>query len=94
MAKTIERTFEYNGSEYTVGSWRDGVVTNVRAFKADGTPADAYIFSVTDEVQSDAVAAASLINPLEELIKTAEHYVRDDVYGQYLAAIEAIKNGG
>lgn len=94
MEYTVKRTFTYNGGEYEVRSWKIEGSTKVKAFKKDGTAADPYEFSVTSEIQCDARANKGAIDPLEELVKTAEAYVRNDTWGEYLKAVKALEENG
>ena len=94
MKYTVKKDFTHNGEQYEVRSWVIEDSIKVKAFKQDGTPADPYEFSVTHEIQSDAKVTQSTIDPLKELIKTAETYVRNDTWGEYLKAVKALEEGG
>lgn len=94
MQYTVEKHFTHDGEQYEVRSWVEEDSTIVKAFKQDGTLANPYKFSVTNEIQLDAKVAQDNGDPLEELIKTAEEYVTSDTWGKYLKAVEALEDGG
>lgn len=70
--------FDHNGEEYEVRTASDGHTIRVRAFK-DGQPANGHSYSVDVLTQTDAQMSDSLIDPVKELIKTAESDVRNGV---------------
>jgi hypothetical protein len=80
--------FDHNGEEYEVRAASDGHTIHVRAFK-DGQPANGYSYSLDVLTQTDAQMSDFLIDPLKEMIKTAESDVRNGVWECYVAAAQA-----
>jgi Flp pilus assembly secretin CpaC len=94
MKYNVKKSFTHNNEGYDVGYWEEGGSTKVKVFKKDGTHADPYEFSVTNEIQNYAKNTKSTIDPFEELVKTAESYVRNNTWGEYLEAVKALEEDG
>ena len=88
MNYTGKKSFVHNAEHYEVRIWIDQNSIKVRAFKKDGTPADPYEFSIKLEDQIDAKNEQSSIDPCDALVQTAEEYVRNDTWGEYLKAMK------
>lgn len=85
-----KKNFEHNGEVYEVRYALEEGIIKVKAFKNDGSPADPYEFSVSLQDQQDAETTQSTVNPFEALVQTAEDYVRNDTWGQYLKALREL----
>ncbi|RRH71287.1 hypothetical protein [Falsigemmobacter faecalis] len=93
MSYTVRKSFTHNGNNYEVRSTEIGNFITIKAFKEDGTAADPFEFSVTMDVQKDAKLTNSIINPEEALVATAEEYVLNDRWGEYLKALSDLEKG-
>jgi hypothetical protein len=69
----------------------DGHTIHVRAF-LNGKPANGYTYSVEVLTQVDAKMSGTLIDPVEELIKTAIADVKNGIWENYVAAVSASGN--
>lgn len=87
MVSYQSRLFEHNGKTYEVRFASDGHTYHVRAF-LDGKPANGYAYSVEMLTQFDAESTSALINPLQELISTAERDVRNGTWEKYVEAVK------
>jgi hypothetical protein len=83
-----KRNFQHDGKEYEIRVESDGNTIHVRAF-FNGKPANGYTYSVEVLTQVDAKITDSLIDPSEELIKTATSDVKNRIWEKYLAAVSA-----
>lgn len=86
-----KKTFEHNGETYEVRYAQVDGIIKVKAFKNDGSPADPYEFSVSTENQHDAETTQNTVNPFEVLVQTAEDYVRNNTWGQYLESLRELE---
>lgn len=84
------RAFEFEGRSYEVRIASDGFTTHIRVF-FNGKPVNGYTYSVDLETRLDAKMTKALINPLEEMIKTAINDVKEKTWERYLEAIKDIK---
>jgi len=87
------RSFQHAGNTYEVRIAPDGHTFRVRAFLND-KPANGYTYSVEVLTQIDAAMSGSIVDPLEELIKAAEHDVKSGVWEKYVAAVKAEQGSG
>lgn len=87
------RAFQHNGQQYEIRVTSDGNTINVRAF-CNGKPANGYTYSVEVLTQIDAKMSGAVIDPAEELVKTAISDVKSGIWDQYVAAISATRNPG
>jgi hypothetical protein len=86
-----KRTFQHDGKEYEIRVASDGHTIHVRAF-LNGKPANGYTYSVEVLTQVDAKMSDALVNPIEELIKTATSDVKNGIWEKYVAAVSAAGN--
>ena len=89
MAFQAKTPFDHKGKEYEVRALSDGTVIHVRAHTQDGTPANGWEYSVTEEIQSDARTVSSSIDPVDVLIRHAMDDVKSGLWEQYLSAVKA-----
>jgi hypothetical protein len=86
-----KRSFDHDGKTYEIRIASDGHTIRIRAF-LNGKPANGYTYSVEVLTQVDAQMSGALIDPIEELIKTAISDVKNGIWEKYVAAVRAAGN--
>lgn len=86
-----KRNFQHNGIEYEIRIASDGLAIYVRAF-LNGRPANGYKYSVEVLTHIDAQMSNALIDPVEELVKTATSDVKNGIWEKYLTAVATTSN--
>lgn len=93
MSTYQTRSFQHAGNTYETRIASDGHTIRVRVF-INNRPANGYTYSVETLTQVDAAMQGGSNDPIEELIKAAEHDVKTGVWEQYVAAVKAAENAG
>lgn len=86
-----KRSFEHAGREYEVRFTSDGHTMHIRVF-LNGKPANGYTYSVEVLTQIDAKMSGALIDPVEEMIKTAISDAKNGMWEKYVAAVSGSGN--
>lgn len=87
-----KRNFQHDGKEYEIRVASNGHTIHVRAFFNE-KPVNGYTYSVEVLTQVDAEMSGALIDPIEELIKTAISDVKNGIWERYSAAVSAAGQG-
>ena len=85
------RCFEHDEKTYEIRIASDGSTIRIQAFLND-KPANGYTYSVELLTQVDAQLSGALIDPIEELIKTAIASVKNGTWEKYVAAVSSSGN--
>lgn len=85
------RQFEHDGKEYEVRIASDGHTIRIRVFQ-NNKPANGYVYSVELLTQIGAKISGSIVDPVEDLIKTAITDVKSGQWERYVAVVSASTN--
>jgi hypothetical protein len=81
-----KREFEFEGNKYEIRISSDGWTTNIRVF-LNNKPANGYSYSVDLSIIIDSKKGKLPVDPVEDLIKTAENDIKEKRWEKYLEAI-------
>ena len=86
-----KRNFQHNGKECEIRVASDGHTIHVRAF-LEGRPANGYTYSVEVLTKIGAKMSDAIVDPVEELVRTAISDVKSGIWEEYVSAISSVGN--
>ena len=78
-----KKEFEFEGNKYEIRISSDGWTTNIRVF-LNNKPANGYSYSVELPIVVDSKRGKLPMDPVEDLIKTAENDIKEKRWEKYL----------